>query len=225
MKTSASLVDIASLASKAPLVSLDTKWNVLVPRIMRKNDDSQKTGNQRDACDSCVGFDGFDGSDGFDGVDGDGTALRWRILRSETLVYASEVLAVMRWICHSGETTVVYMLGQNTPIIWLCSSTKLAREADGSRSSRRVDDVKVEKELMGRQIWVVVVTKAWVASMASMVWKAQGGTDVEVPLVPIVWRRWVALMVGVDVGLGSSTQRALTWKSLCVTSTDGDTHS
>ena len=39
--------------------------------------------------------------------------------------------------------------------IGLCSSTKLAREADGSRSSRRVDDVKVEKELMGCQIWAM----------------------------------------------------------------------
>ena len=35
----------------------------------------------------------------------------------------------------------------------------------------------------------------------------------------------MASMVGVDGGLGSSTQRALTWKSLCVTSGEGDTHS
>ena len=34
---------------------------------------------------------------------------------------------------------------------WLCSSTW---EADGSRSSSRVDVVKVKKELMGSQIWV-----------------------------------------------------------------------
>ena len=33
--TSASLLDIASLASKAPLVSLDTKWNVMVPWVMK----------------------------------------------------------------------------------------------------------------------------------------------------------------------------------------------
>ena len=32
-------------------------------------------------------------------------------------------------------------------------------------------------------------------------------------------------MVGVDGGLGSPTHRALTWKSLCVPSSDGDTHS
>ena len=67
---------------------------------------------------------------------------------------------------------------------------------------------------------------AAMASMASMVWMAQGGTDVEVLLVPMMvatnggdgWLAW-------DGGLGSSTQRTLTWKSLCVTSSDGDTHS
>ena len=93
---------------------------------------------------------------------------------------------------------------------WLCSSTYQAWEADGSRSSRRVDDGKVKKELMGSQIWALLVTMAWVAtmaSMASMVWTAQGSTDVEVPLVPMMvatnggdewWRRWVASMDGVD---------------------------
>ena len=36
----------------------------------------------------------------------------------------------------------------------------------------------------------------------------------------------MASMVGVDGGgLGSSTQRALTWKSLCVPSSEDDTHS
>ena len=35
----------------------------------------------------------------------------------------------------------------------------------------------------------------------------------------------MASMVGVDGGLGSSTQRALTWKSLCVPSGEDDTHS
>ena len=44
---------------------------------------------------------------------------------------------------------------------WQCSSTKQAWEADGSRSSRRVDEVKVKKEVMGSQIWVMVVTLAW----------------------------------------------------------------
>ena len=71
---------------------------------------------------------------------------------------APEILAAMRWIFNSGEITVVNVLGQNTPKFWLCSSTKLAWEADGSRSSRWVDDVIVEKELMGCQIWAMVVT-------------------------------------------------------------------
>ena len=43
--------------------------------------------------------------------------------------------------------------------------------------------------------------------MASMVWIAQGGIDVEAPLVLTV------VASSVDGGLGSSTQRALTWKS------------
>ena len=93
-------------------------------------------------------------------------------------MYAREDLVVMRWNFNNGGITVVYVLGQNTPKIWLCSSTKLAWEADRSRSSRRVDDVKVKKELMGCQIYAMVVTMAWVAtmaSMASMVWMAQGG--------------------------------------------------
>ena len=34
-----------------------------------------------------------------------------------------------------------------------------------------------------------------------------------------------ASMVGVDGGLGSSTQRALTWKSLCVPSGEDGAHS
>ena len=108
---------------------------------------------------------------------------------------------------------------------------------------------------MGSQIWASVVSMAWVASrasMASMASMAQGSTDVEVPLVPTMvasnggdewwrrwwvasmdgfdgWRRWwlrlLASMVGVVGWLGSSTQRALTWKSLCVPSSEGDTHS
>ena len=65
------------------------------------------------------------------------------------------------------------------------------------RCSRRVDDVKVKKELMGCQLWALVGTLAGVAtmaSMASMVWMAQGSTDVEVLLVPMM----VASMDGVD---------------------------
>ena len=37
----------------------------------------------------------------------------------------------------------------------------------------------------------------------------------------IGWRRWLAS----NGGLGSSTQRALTWNSLCVLSGEGGTHS
>ena len=48
VKTSASVVDIASFASMASLVSLDTKWNVLVPRMKMMTTHRQR-GNQCDA--------------------------------------------------------------------------------------------------------------------------------------------------------------------------------
>ena len=60
---------------------------------------------------------------------------------------------------------------------------------------------------MGCQFWALVVTMAWVATMASMVWMAQGGTDMEAPLVPMMvatnggvdgWLRWVASVDGAD---------------------------
>ena len=54
------------------------------------------------------------------------TALIWRELRNEMFVYAPEDLVVMRWNLNSGEIAVVYVLGQNSPKIWLCSTTKLA---------------------------------------------------------------------------------------------------
>ena len=46
---------------------------------------------------------------------------------------------------------------------------KQAWDAEGSRSSRRVDVLKVKKELLGSQIWSVVVTWAMVASTELMV--------------------------------------------------------
>ena len=58
---------------------------------------------------------------------------------------------------------------------------------------------------------------ASMAPMASMVVASMDGVD--------GWRRWMASMVGVEGGLGSSAQRALTWKSLCVPSGEDDTHS
>ena len=62
-------------------------------------------------------------------------------------------------------------------------------------------DVKMESELKDYQIWAVGATVASMASVASMIWMAEGGTDVEVPLVLVVvasngWRRCLASMVG-----------------------------
>ena len=108
------------------------------------------------------------------------TALRWRKLRNMMLVYGPEDLLVRRWSCNSGEITVVCELGQNTPKIWLCSTTILAEENLRSRCSRRVDDAKVKEELMGCHLWALVATRL----------SANGGSE--------WWRRWVASMDGVD---------------------------
>ena len=67
----------------------------------------------------------------------------------------------------------------------------MAVEDDGPRCSRRVDDAKVKKELMGCQLWALVGgVDGWRRWMASMV-VVDGGVD--------VWRRWMASMV--DWGL------------------------
>ena len=79
------------------------------------------------------------------------SALRWSKLRIKLLMYGLEVLLVRRWSYNSGVILVVHELGQSSSKIWLCSTMILAEEDDGSRCSRRADDVKVNKELMGCQ--------------------------------------------------------------------------
>ena len=106
---------------------------------------------------------------------------------------------------------------------WLGSSTKKNWVDGRSRSTRRVGVVKMKKDLMGSLTWFVVMTQS--EEGADGLWSGR-------------WRRWmafdgwrrkwlgmVASMVGVDGGLGSSTQRALTLKSHCVPSGENDTHS
>ena len=127
-------------------------------------------------------------------------ALRWNKLRNKLLVHHPEDLLVRRWSYNSGMIAVENEFGMNSSKFWLGSTTILAVEDDGPRRSRRVDDAYVKKELMGCQSWALV-----------------GGVD--------GWRRWMASKVGVDGGLGSSTQRALTWKCFCVPSGEGGTHS
>ena len=84
---------------------------------------------------------------------------------------------------------------------------------------------------MGCQICAMVVTwpgwlrwrrwRRWCGwHKGALTWKSPGADDGGDDW----WRRAVASMVGVDGGLGSSTQGALMWKSLCVPSSDGDTH-
>ena len=89
----------------------------------------------------------------------------------------------------------------------------------GSRSTRRVGVVNMKKELMGSLIWFVVMTQSEERAdgLSDMDWLMASMDGVD------GWRRWMASIV--DGGLGSSTQRALTWKSLCVPSGVDDTHS
>ena len=126
------------------------------------------------------------------------TALRWSKLGNKLLVYGPEDLLVRGWSYNSGVITVVFELGQNSSNIWLCSTTIMAVEDDGPRCSRRVDDAKVKKELMGCQLWALVGGvewwRRWVASMDGIDgWRRwwtgvfdTEGTDVEVPLCPVV---------------------------------------
>ena len=106
------------------------------------------------------GSDGYDGFGGFDGVDGSGFG-------------GFGGLDVSRDSSKKRELSIE-MLRYSPSKTWLCSSTKQSWEADGSRSSRRVDVVKV-KELMGSQIWAMVATMASMVWMVWMVWMAQGG--------------------------------------------------
>ena len=81
-----------------------------------------------------------------------------------------DLVASMVWVKDLNRRILCNVMLKFPPLkTWICSLTKLAWDAEGSRSSRRVDVVKVKKELMGSQIWSVVVTWAMVASMASMV--------------------------------------------------------
>ena len=71
---------------------------------------------------------------------------------------ASEALvASMVWVTDPKRRKLSNEMLRFSPLkTWLCFSTKPAWEADGSRSSRRVDVIKVKKELMGSQIWSMV---------------------------------------------------------------------
>ena len=89
---------------------------------------------------------------------------------------AMMALASLAWVVLMGWVTDLNWRKLRNEILkfsplktWTCSSTKQAWDAEGSRSSRLADVAKVKKELMGSQIWSVVVTWTMMASMASMV--------------------------------------------------------
>ena len=137
-------------------------------------------------------------------------------IASAALKDVKAVAPVLRWYKLGNKLLVLQQSSyENSSKIWLGSTLLMAVEDDGP------DDAKVKIELMTCQLGALddgdERWRQWMASMA--------GFD--------GWRRWwirrvpsmVASMVDVDGGLGSSTQRALTWKSLCVPSGEGGTHS
>ena len=97
-------------------------------------------------------------------------------------------------------------------------------ECDGASDNENDDDPEKTGNQCDIPVKAALVSMASMASMAS-IGKHKGALTWKSPWCLWWWRRMVASMVGVDGGLGSSTQRALTWKSLCVSSSDGHTHS
>ena len=106
---------------------------------------------------------------------------------------------------------------------WLCLLTISAPivnfGSEGSRSSRRVD--KIDGEHPGG-LPCVEGWSALVALMVSMVCRHKGSLTWKSPLVlgGDEWRRMVSSM-----GDWGADTEALTWKSLCVPSGEGDIHS
>ena len=65
-----------------------------------------------------------------------------------------DLVASMVWVTALNRRELRNEMLRFSPLkTWLCFSTKPAWQADGSRSSRRVDVIKVKKELMGSQTW------------------------------------------------------------------------
>ena len=73
----------------------------------------------------------------------------------------------------------------------------------------------------------MVLTVAWVASSGGVDGfdGVDGGLVASMASMVALGRRWRRMVASNGGGLGSSTQRALTWKSLCVPSGEDDTHS
>ena len=176
-KTTVLMAVITSLASEASLVSPVEKWNVMVPRremtmILRKRAANVTSITAVLALTALLMQLALRAS----------MASEDCVASMAPMVLASVALAAsMVWVTALKRRELSNEMLRYPPLeTWLCSTTILAEEDDGSRCSRRVDDAKVKKELMGCQSWALVVTMA-VATMASMVWMAQGCTDVEVP--------------------------------------------
>ena len=133
-------------------------------------DDSQKTRYQCDVFNSCFSVDGFADAVGSESIEDVASMASMMASMAPMALMVLALMASMVWVTALKRRKLSNEMLRYSPLkTWLCFSTKQAWEADGSRSSRRVDVVKVKKELMGSQIWAMVVTWARMASMASMV--------------------------------------------------------
>ena len=171
---------------------------------------------RHDGCDGDGGpdvVDGHDGDDGPDGCDGGDGSMASMASVAPLDTKLKGLVLMMCW-----DTTT---MGK-----WLCllttSAPKVHCGSERSRSSRRVDKIDGEhpEGLPCVEVWWALV--ASMASMASMVCRHEGALTWKSHWCLVAssgdewWRRWVA---------GVLTQRALTWKSLCVPTGEGDTHS
>ena len=95
-----------------------------------------------------------------------------------------DLVASMVWVTDLNRRKLCNVMLKFPPLkTWICSLTKQAWDAEGSRSSRRVDDVNVKKELMGSQIWSVVVT--WASMVASTELMVASRASMDAPMASL----------------------------------------
>ena len=163
-KTTLLMDVITLLASEASLVLLVWKWNVMVPRmemamILRKLDTNVTSITALTALLMQLALRALKASE--DSVASMATmaSMAASMVASMapmalTVLASVARVASMVWVTALKSRKLSDELLRYSPLkTWLCFSTKQTWEADGSRSSRRVDVVKVKKELMGSLRW------------------------------------------------------------------------
>ena len=157
---------ITLLASEASLVSPVRKWNAMVPRmemamILRKLGTNVTSTTAVLALTALLMQLALSASKASE----DSASMAPMATMALMVLASVALVASMVWVTAPRRRKLSNEMLRYSPLkTWLCSSTKRAWEADGSRSSGRVDVVKVKKELMGSQIWAMVVTWARMAS-------------------------------------------------------------